>query len=246
MNNEEQTILIEKYLDRELSEQEREQFEQNLKTDKELARELKLHQAIRETIGDEEMADLTNKLNKITNDYHKKETIHRKIKQLVIYTSGAALIIFLITIISICNKSYTNEELFDQHYEHYDAGTRTRGKEKNTTEIFTNALRTYDNGQYTQAIEQFKQIPETSIYFTPKEFYTALSFMELKNYTEAIKHFEMAVKDEQNVYHDNAVWYCGLCYLKTNQTQKAKQKFQSLNNSCPFYQKKSEEILKNF
>lgn len=243
MTNEELTILIENYLDGELSEQERQQFEQDLKTDKELAKELELHKIIREVVSDKEMADLREKLDIIRKEYHEKEEIKRKRKKIAVYSSGFLITILLITTLFLCNRSYTNDEVFNMYYEHYDAGTVTRGEVKPTTEIFTNALRIYDNGQYIQSIEQFNQLTDTSTFYTSKEFFTALSYMELKNYAEAIRHFETALSDKQNIYHDSATWYCGLCYLKTNKTEKAKQKFQSLNGSCPLYQKKSLEIL---
>lgn len=244
MNNEELTILIERYLDGELSEQEKQQFEQDIKVNKELADELMLHEAIRSAIGDEELIDLREKLNVIRHEYHEKEAAKKRKKQISIYSFGIIFTAILTSTFFFYEKSYTNDELFSMYYEHYDAGTIMRGEVKPAKDIYEEALRTFDLRKYADAIKLFEQIADTSEYYLSKEYFTGLSYMELKNYNEAIKHLETAQNDKQNIYHESTIWYCGLCYLKTNQIEKAKQKFQFLNNSCPLYQKKSKEILK--
>lgn len=240
MTDEEITILIESYLDGELSEQERLQFEQELKTNKELANDLLIHQEIRNALGDEDLIDLREKLSIIREDYHRKE---KKKKRFAIFASSSIIVIAFITTFFICNKSYTNDELYNMYYEHYDAGTIVRGEVQPTKEIYTNALRTYDKGQYAEAIKLFEQIRDTSAFYQPKEYYTALSYMELQNFDKALNHLEPLLKNNVSALHKNIIWFSGLCYLKTNQNEKAKQQFKYLSNSSSCFKQKSTEIL---
>ncbi|HBF88634.1 MAG TPA: hypothetical protein DDX39_08335 [Bacteroidales bacterium] len=243
MTSEEITILIESYLDGELSEQEKQEFEQKLKTDKELTNELMLHKAIRSAIGDKEYIDLREKLEKIKHEYHEKAKVKKKKKQIAAYSISTLISVIIASTFIFYDKSYTYDELYDKYYEHYDAGTITRGEVKPTKEIYTNALRTYDNGNYTEAITLLEQITDTSAFYPSKEYFTALSYMELKNYSEAIKHFEQVQNSKQCIYSDNATWYTGLCYLKTNQTEKSKATIHKPEKLfCIF----SEKIRRNF
>ena len=67
--------------------------------------------------------------------------------------------------------------------------------------------------------------------------------MELGKYQEAIKNFQNTSADEQGGFHDNAIWYQGLCYLKTDQTNLAIQQFRKLLKADSFYQKQASEII---
>ncbi|OFX49608.1 MAG: hypothetical protein A2046_05950 [Bacteroidetes bacterium GWA2_30_7] len=243
MNSEEITILIERYLDGELSEQEKLQFELDIKTNKELANDLLLHKEIRKALADEEIIDLREKLNNISDKFHEKERKTKKKKQFAIYLSSSLIVISLITSFYIYDKKYTNDELYNMYYEHYDAGTITRGEIKSSKEIYTNALRTYDIGKYVDAIKLFEQISDSSEYYISKEYFTGLSYMELLNFEKAIIHFEPLLDNNESIYYENIIWFTGLCYLKTNQNEKAKQQFTKLLDKNSGFQKNSKEIL---
>lgn len=242
MNKEDRTILIENYLDGKLDVDDLNKFEFLLQTDKEFAEDYTLQKEIRIALTNKDIHDLREQLNEISKNLEEKKQIARKRIPVLVCTLSAAVIVLIIFSIFIFNKSYTNNELYEMYYEHYDAGTRTRGVEKTTMEIQTLALRTYDNHQYNEAIKIFNQITDTSQYFIPKEYFTGLSYMELQKFNEAIKHFEN-ITDKQNVFYENAIWYKGLCYLKTNQNQKAVQQFRKLLRADSYYKKHAAELI---
>ncbi len=243
MNSEERTILIEKYLDGELQGNDLKNFESQLQSDKELAQDYYVQKEIRNALSDWEIIDLREKLDKIQKDFKKQQRTIIK-KPVFLYTACAFVAILIISSILIFDKTYTNDELYEKYYIHYDAGIQTRGIEKTTTDAYTKALKAYDNKQYIEAIDLLNRIPDTSQTHTiAKEYFTGLSYMELKKYDEAIKHFNTILNDYQNALHENVTWYLGLCYVKTNQKQLAIRQFRELirENSC--YKKRSSEIL---
>ena len=50
-----------------------------------------------------------------------------------------------------------------------------------------------------------------------------VSNFEEKKYPEAKQSFGKVIDDKNNLYIDQAQWYLALCYLNTNETEKAKQ-----------------------
>jgi len=132
---------------------------------------------------------------------------------------------------------------FHKDYKQYDAGTTTRGAEETTTDIFIQALRNYDRKQFIEALALFNQISATSEFIIQKEYFTGLSYMELHKFDEAIRHFENASSDKRNAFYDDVIWYLGLCYLKTNQTNLAIQQFKKLLKNDSFYKKNASEII---
>lgn len=243
MNKEDRTILIEKYLDGELLGDDLNDFELLLQTDKEFADDYFLQKEIRVALTNKDIHDLREQLNEISKNFEVKKQIARKRKPVLVYSLSAVILVLIISSIFIFDKTYTNYELYEMYYKHYDAGTITRGEEKISTEIQVRALRAYDNSQYNEAIKLFNQIADTSQCFIPKEYFTGLSYMELQRFNDAIKHFENVTLDKQSAFYENAIWYEGLCYLKTNQNQEAIRQFKKLLKSDSFYQKRASEII---
>lgn len=241
MNNEERTILIEKYLNGELKGNELKSFELKLKTDGVFAQDCSIQKNIRETLKRKEVFELREKLNNIRKDLEKQSTK----KRIPVLFYAICAIITIAVIITICffNKSYTNDELYSSYYEQYDAGTITRGVEKTTTDIFIQALRNYDHKQFFKALALFHQISDTSNFFVQKEYFTGLSYMELHEFDEAVKHLDNVISNKNNAYYENAIWYSGLCYLKKNKKQQSIQQFKKLLNKDSSFHKRASEIL---
>ncbi|MBI5541382.1 MAG: hypothetical protein HY951_15055 [Bacteroidia bacterium] len=217
MNKEERTILIEQYLDGELQGENLKNFESQLQNDKEFAQDYFLQKEIRNALSDWEIIDLREKLDKIQKDFKKNKQRAIIKKPVLLFSACAVIAILIVSSIFIFDKSYTNDELYEKYYTHYVAGIQTRGIEKTTTDTYTQALKAYDNKQYIEAIDLLNRIPDTSQTHTiAKEYFTGLSYMELKKYDEAIKHFNSVADDYQTAFHENIIWYLGLCYIKTN------------------------------
>lgn len=244
MNKEERTILIEKYLDGELQGEDLRNFESQLQNDKEFAQDFHLHKEIRNALSESDIIDLREKLDKIKEDFKKEKQRAIIRKPVLLYTACAFIAVLIVSSILIFDKTYTNDELYEKYYTHYDAGIQTRGAEKTTIDTYTQALIEYDNKKYIEAIDLLNQISDTSQAYTiSKEYFTGLSYMELKKYDEAIKHFCMVSNDYQNALHENVIWYLGLCYIKTKQNELAIKQFIELNSISSFYKKQASDLL---
>jgi hypothetical protein len=52
------------------------------------------------------------------------------------------------------------------------------------------------------------------------------------------------INDKNNLYIDQAQWYLALCYLNTNETDKAKQLFKSIENENGLYKNDAKKIIR--
>ena len=68
--------------------------------------------------------------------------------------------------------------------------------------------------------------------------------MEINEYGEANKKFNKIIDHKANAFIESAQWYLGLCYLRTEKSEKAKDIFSSIANSRSYYNKDARRILK--
>ncbi len=71
-----------------------------------------------------------------------------------------------------------------------------------------------------------------------------VSNFEEKKYPEAKQSFGKVIDDKNNLYIDQAQWYLALCYLNTNETDKAKQLFRIIGNEGGIYKKDAKKIIR--
>jgi len=68
--------------------------------------------------------------------------------------------------------------------------------------------------------------------------------MQTGKYHEAASSFLYIIKQPDNELIYQSEWYLGLCYLKTNETDKAFTQFKKITRSNSIYKEKAEDILK--
>ena len=78
------------------------------------------------------------------------------------------------------------------------------------------------------------------------EAYMVYGVSEMKNnrFDEAAKAFSTVINDGNNYYLDNARWYLALCYIKSGQTDAARNELLTIINSGNAFSKKASDILK--
>jgi TolA-binding protein len=73
---------------------------------------------------------------------------------------------------------------------------------------------------------------------------TGVSNFEEKKYPEAKQSFVKVLDDKDNLYIDQAQWYLALCYLNTNETEKAKQLFKIIGKENGIYKTDAKKIIR--
>lgn len=240
----EYTQLIERYLDGEMTIEERIWFEQELKVDEQLALEFRLEIQIHEALSQEDIIDFLGKLQKASSQIKGERKPH--VVPLYRRTARVAAIITLLISLSgilylTLPRDYSSEKLF----EHYYSYQRNEGVTRSGNTNLVEAVLRFQSGDFNGAVSMFDVILTEDSSNIAVQFYNGIAHIELQNYDEAIASFEYIIGHNQNLYVDHAEWYLGLCYLRMNEEEKAVAQFQSIaENNGNYHAGEAMDLLK--
>lgn len=214
---------VEQYLSNEMVQAERELFERDISSNPELSQELKLSRTIDAALKQDDIIDLRQKLlaayRENQKEQHEVPVIRLHVKR---FWYAAASLILLAALGSSLffglPGSNSNERLFKQYYSPENLVTVTRSGDANIVE----AVMKFQEKDYSVAAKLFKQILANDQSNFAGWFYYGISSIETENYDQAEQAFKTIIADNQNLYIEHAEWYLGLCYLKSDQTEKAR------------------------
>ncbi len=235
---------IEQYLANEMAPSERAAFKNELRTNPELAAELKLSQNIDSAIVRDDVIDLRQKLVAVisANREPKAEVpvirMHTR-KWWYAAASLLALCAVATTLYLQTSRNLSNDSLFTQYYNAENIVDQTRGDEN-----IVEAVIKFQQKDFRTASVLFKRILDKDNSNIAVWFYYGISNIETKNYDNSIKAFNSIIKQNDNLYIEHAQWYLGLCYLKNNQKDKAIDQFVIVaSNPDNFHRQEAKNIL---
>jgi len=161
------------------------------------------------------------------------------------YTSlAAAAVIGAVFLVKSLLPSDDPQKIFNKYYEPFNAIssiTRSTGTIENGN--FSNAIGSYESGDYQTAAAGFSEAMLTGTVSFPAGFFLGISEIELENYNKAIELLNGVIK-QKSEFTKEATWYLGLVYLKSGNKVKASECFELLARSPGFYSARSEKILR--
>ena len=235
---------IEQYLANEMAPSERAAFRKELRSNPDLANELKLSQSIDAAIGRDDIIDLRQKLVTAINANHivKAEVPVIRMNARKIWYAAASLLVLCAvaaTMFLQTNRNISNDALFSQYYTSENIVDQTRG-DQNILE----AVIKFQQKDFASASVLFKNILDKDNSNIAVWFYYGIANIETKNYDNSIKAFNTIIKQNDNLYIEHAEWYLGLCYLKNNQKDKAIDQFMVVaSNPDNFHRQEAKNIL---
>jgi predicted Zn-dependent protease len=240
------SYFIERFNAGEMSEAEKQWFLRELEGNEKLRNEVNLRKHTDEILKNQNVISLRNKLSRIENQ-RKEAAQSSKNSKKTSYIKYAAVFAGLILIGSITlfsGKSLTGEKIMKRYYKVYEPPTSSRSAQSATDADFTLALEFYNTHDYEKAAVLFSKVLENK----PNDMQTVLlkgvANFEEKKYPEAKQSFGKVIDDKDNLYIDQAQWYLALCYLNTNETDKAKQLFKLIGKENGIYKNDARKILR--
>lgn len=233
------------YLDSELQGEELTMFENELKSNKALAEEVKLHEEINKFVA---LYSFKQTLKEVSQEYFDRQKKYDKRIYLLLknpYTVTAACIIMLLISSMVFWNFYTKKtpDLYSQYYTKIETLGITRGPVENAESMMQHGICSYEYYKYYSALLYFNEALKIDSTRVDAIYYSAGAAMETKQYEKAEK-FLLKIISLKIVLSDNAQWYLGLCFLKTEKKIKAEAIFKIIardqNNT---YQKQAGEIL---
>lgn len=235
---------IEQYLANEMTPAESSAFRKELKSDPDLASELKLSKHIDAALAKEDVIDLTQKLIAAINANREVKNEVPVIKMHTRkwwYAAASLVALFAVaaTLYLQTGRNLSNDALFSQYYNSENIVDQTRG-DQNILE----AVMKFQEKDFALASVLFRDILNKDNSNIAVWFYYGISNIETKNYGNSIKAFNTIISQKDNLYIEHAEWYLGLCYLKNNQKIEAVNQFKIVAaDPDNFHQKEAKAIL---
>lgn len=235
---------IEQYLANEMAPTERTAFKRELRSNPELAEELKLSQSIDSALLRDDIIDLRQKLIAAINA---SKVVEAEVPVIRMYTRkwwyAAASMLVLCAVAATLYlqtpRNISNDSLFTQYYNSENIVDQTRG-DQNIVE----AIIKFQQKDFATASKLFKSILDKDNSNIAVWFYYGISNIETQNYDNSIRAFNKIIQQNDNLYVEHAEWYLGLCYLKDNQKDKAIDQFVVVaSNPDNFHRQEAKNIL---
>ena len=223
MENSDNITLIEKYLRDELGTVERENFQKKLATDKALADALEVEQSIFNAIQVAAETNFRSRLQQM-----EVKTPPTAIVRSINWKPWAiaASILFFIGLGWYnypLNPTTSAAELYAANY--IPPTFSTTRNNTNIAPSVASVVKAYQQKEFETTIQQLAPYLQNN-YDAKLGLVLGASYLETEQWPAAIKAFETV--RNQSELKDDATWYLGLAYLKSNQLHLAKTEFQRL------------------
>jgi tetratricopeptide (TPR) repeat protein len=248
-NAEKDVEFIERYLDDNLSPEEKRDFEMRLAVDEGFETVFKTYKSLVNGIKYSGRKELHQKLKQYEDSLAIEEGLQKRFLGLrfnSFYTySVAASVLLLIsfTYIFIINQRTSANDIYSDYFQPYPnvVNPTTRGGEQ-VRDIKEEAYRFYDMEEYEEAAIQFEKI----LILNQSDdilLYSANSYLALGKYDSAIAKLSI-LRELDSPFKTQSKWYLALSYLGKNDMGNAKKVLEELKGEKNSYSKKAENILK--
>lgn len=216
-----------------------------MKKDAALAREVTLRRKTDEILSDREVINLRHKLTAIEMRRRNAGTVRRTVIRSARYAAAVALIAILSTALYLTLRpSDSPGELYSANYSRYESPGAVRSAISSENTLMENAIASYAAREYDKAIVYLEQLINTGQEDMESVFMHGMANMEVRNYPVASGSFTRVIDHNDNLYLEDAAWYLGLCYMMTDNKDKAVRQFSTIASSGSRYSKQAARLVR--
>jgi tetratricopeptide (TPR) repeat protein len=237
--------FIERYNAGEMSDAEIQWFNKELEGNLKLRDEVILRKRSDDILKNQNIISLRNKLSEIEKRREANKPVLNSKKPA--YTKYAAVIAGLVLIGSITiftGKNLNNDEIINRFYKGYEPPAAQRSGHSETNADFILALEFYSTHDYEKAAILFNKVLESDPRDMQSVLLNGVSNFEEKKYPEAKQSFTKVINDDSNLFVETAEWYLALCYLKTDERDKAVKQLNIIKKEGGIYGDDAKMILR--
>ena len=245
MNNFE---VIEKYIDGELEGIELLDFEKLLSSSKDIKRDYNLSLEINKSIIEEDVMALRETMDSIYKKESKVKRILSVAPKRKFYYAAASVALLIATgglVQRLSGPDLDNNAVFEKYYAPYDATITYRSGNTEIDKTLLRALESYEERDYEQALILFEEVLNSRKDDMAVNLYSGISYMEEEKYQKASTSFNSIIKNNDNLFIEQAKWYLAMCYIKTGKEADAKNILNELINEEGYYKKQAKRVLKD-
>lgn len=240
------SYFIERYNSGEMSDTEKKWFEKELEGNGKLRNEVNLRKRTDEVLKSQNIISLMNKLSDIEKRREVLEPVKNTgRKRYLKYAAVIATLVIIGSITFINGKKLTGDEILIRYNKSYEAPAASRSGESVTNDEFTLALEYYNTRDYQRAADLFSKVVESNPKDMQSTLLNGISNFENNKYPEAKGSFGKVIDDNNNMYIDQAEWYLALCYVKTDEWDKAVELLETIKKEDGIFKNDARKVLRN-
>jgi hypothetical protein len=228
--------LINKYLEKSLTEKELLDFNQKLLIDPELKAEVEFQKSVKSAIHSKERTEIKS----LISSFEKKEQ-----KSLWWRYAVAAIVIIVgswVVFKQFISKP-SSSELYLSYYQTYPNLVAPNVRGEANDNLKTKAFAAYDNGEFELATQLFGEL-KGQINEDYVIFYEGISNLEINKPEKTIVLFENKKFENSNFQlEDYRLWYLALAYLKADKKEYAKKILKEVSTTNELLKKQTLKLL---
>jgi tetratricopeptide (TPR) repeat protein len=233
--------ILQKYLDKELSESDMDRLEQELKASPELMVDLELHKEVDEAIADTEVLDFRAQLTDLREDTRRTDSgrrVFRFTRPWHYAASAAFALLVAIGLATVLGTPLSNSDLFAKYMKPYELVLTNRSGENQVISHLMNlAQEAYLNANFANAVGYFDEVLELNDQMMDAEFYKGASNMGNELYVDASKSFTRVIEHNDNLFVQKSEWFLAGCLLALDETDRARRQLAMIASSANHYYK---------
>ena len=255
-------LLIEKYLKKQLSQEEQTSFEKRLENDTELRKQFFFEKEMFDSFNDDSWSFIENNENDEIRELDAffksdelqsfKKTIAAgeqafkkkpatKIRKLYFIPIAASIVLLIGVFYKNFNTTVNNEQLYNTYIAQTNLPSFiNRGDTDKVNLAKGEAL--FNDKKYSQAVDIFEEALKTNKDNANLFLYTAISYIELNQYKKASSIIEALINSDL-IDAQKGYWYKGLLYIKQKKYKKAKNTFKLIVDKSYYNKEKAAEII---
>ncbi|KAB1154501.1 hypothetical protein F7018_13270 [Tenacibaculum aiptasiae] len=260
--NLEDDILIERFLRKELSNEERTNFLKRIEIDEAFKECFLLEKRLLESFNDNDWSFAQNITSKEVEEYtelfrsekgvslkntisevnaiYKKESQSKKRK--LFYISGIAATIVLLIVINLFKEDNNSTDYYNEYIMLNELPSFINRGEASEIKKLVSAENYFKKKEYKEVLSNLNKISNLKLKDGNYYVYKGISLIELKKYDKAEKTLDTLISgdllDAQKGY-----WYKSLLFIKANQLDKAKKELKFIIENNYFKHKEAKELL---
>lgn len=209
-----------------------------------LAREVALRRRTNEILEDRSILDLRAKLSMIEMKKRSGGTLRSTMAKSAKYAAAVALLAFITTVLYFALRAGSQDQLYNKYYARYETPGAVRSLVDAGNSLMENAIAAYSAKDYETAIGFLEQLISTEQGTIETVFMHGMANMEVKNYPSATGSFTRVLEHNDNLYLEDAAWYLGLCYMMTEDRERALKQFDAISASRSRYSKEAARLAR--
>ena len=210
---------IEDYLLNRLNDTERMDFENTLRHDKDLQKQLELQALIIKGARSSGRDQLKSRLQKIHQQEFPRQAKTRSLLPLLSKVAAVVLLLVLGGVYLFKGESPTTQQLFAQNYEAYSLSLASRDAADN--ELLARLNELYRQQNYKAALPLFDQLLKNDSLNARMLIGAGICHLELDQPQAARNRFSAIIEANDLRLQDMARWYTALSFLKEGQAENA-------------------------